>query len=724
MVSPGGDSAKRREAPMDKSVKDRISDTAADRARVRMLVASGQWKRAEDDSERFRSFAAKRIEIRTKSGAEAIQGDSLDFQPASFLPEGAVVRRAVVYVETTFGTTSMTGSGFMISPRLMITNQHVIPHTQAALGATITFDRELDELGRPRPTTTFALDPAAFALFSDEARLDYAVIAVGNRLSGDGTLADFSYCPLSASGDKHVLGMNTNIIQHPLGQRKLISIRKNLLVARTDETLLYETDTQVGSSGSPVFNDDWEVVALHHYGEPFLRHEDDAGKPVPQEVNEGIRISALVADLVARRAELPLSAAPLLAEALELGARAIAPPREPRLGPPRAGQGRATAQPEALIRHIDEATTMTAAKPSTSVDFVVPLRISVSLDGASPSVAASPAAGAALGARALSPAPVLARTAEAVRVDSDYGNRSGYLANFIPNANVPLPGLSTSLAKAVAPLRATEPNAALGELKYEHFSIKLNRTTRMAIFTATNIDGETYLAVDRDTGKVKASEGEKWFKDPRISESFTINQEFYSAWSTYFDRGHLTRRTDPTWGTSEQAERANADTYHFTNCSPQHFRFNETARYWQGVERYVLENGVLAQDVKKALCVFQGPIFDDTIDRWADDVQVPSSFFKVVVWRGRQELKAVGIVVDQGALLDEPRVSLGQPRDLPRVNVKQWLVTIASIEKRTGLDFGQSVRDADTYKPGAQAAIGAEAMKGELLLDFSQIKLV
>ena len=83
----------------------------------------------------------------------------------------------------------------------------------------------------------------------------------------------------------------------------------------------------------------------------------------------------------------------------------------------------------------------------------------------------------------------------------------------------------------------------------------MHKTKRLAMFTAANIDGDTYLEVSRTTGQAGGSEGEKWFLDPRISASFFIDQPFYSAWSTYFDRGHLTRRSDPTWGTPEQAAR-------------------------------------------------------------------------------------------------------------------------------------------------------------------------
>lgn len=68
--------------------------------------------------------------------------------------------------------------------------------------------------------------------------------------------------------------------------------------------------------------------------------------------------------------------------------------------------------------------------------------------------------------------------------------------------------------------------------------------------------------------------------------------------------------------------------------------------------------------------MYQGPLFDEKIDRWADDVQIPSSFWKVVVSEGATKLKAVGLVVDQLALLDETRASLRRPEDLPAVDVQ------------------------------------------------------
>jgi len=112
-------------------------------------------------------------------------------------------------------------------------------------------------------------------------------------------------------------------------------------------------------------------------------------------------------------------------------------------------------------------------------------------------------------------------------VDRDYGSRSGYQTDFLPRATVSLPQPDAALKKQVAPLCASEPDAAGGLLKYEHFSLKMHQTRRLAIYTATNIDGDTYLNVDRATGQVSsAQEADRWFKDPRISENFYLGPDF------------------------------------------------------------------------------------------------------------------------------------------------------------------------------------------------------
>src|SRR5947208_1987598 len=54
-----------------------------------------------------------------------------------------------------------------------------------------------------------------------------------------------------------------------------------------------------------------------------------------------------------------------------------------------------------------------------------------------------------------------------------------------------------------------------------------------------------------------------------------------------FDRGHLVRRLDSTWGdTVDEAKQHGDDSFHFTNCSPQFWSFNQGKQLWAGLEDY------------------------------------------------------------------------------------------------------------------------------------------
>lgn len=682
-----------------------VEQSSEARANVRRLAAARRYAAAEPDNTRYALYTTRRAAITLpKSGREAKQGETLDLQPAWFLPEGAKARRAVAYVEVNTPQVSNLASGFLVSPRLFMTNQHVIADAQVARYAQVTFDREQGDDGRPASSTSFLLDPDAFALFSGEEELDYALVGIGQRRTGEAELDELGYCVLSNRPDKHVLGMNVNIVHHPNGLPKMVSIRNNLLSHRTARTLLYETDTETGSSGSPVFNDDWELVALHHWGEPFLETTSDIGDRIPMAVNEGVRISRIFEDLLERLDSLDAPQRDVLREALSYSDDVSTPAAGKRLKP--KGEAAAKQDPEApkvgkprapVERQLQTPQTQTTGR---EMKVTLPIEITISIG--------DPAGAGQGSAEAVPSRPVraLSSGAEKVKIDRDYTNRTGYQEDFVPGVVIPLPRPSDTLAEQIAPLRDDQPNAADGELLYEHFSIKLLKGKRVAAFTATNIDGANYRDVDRKTGLVKGPEAETWYNDDRVSSSFYLGQAFYSEWSTYFDRGHLTRRMDPNWGTDEEAERANADTYHFPNCSPQHFRFNQTTPYWQGAERYILEHGALAKQSINRLSVFTGPVYDDDIDLWADDVQIPSTFFKVIVWRGKKGLRSVALMVDQLALLGESRVNLGQPTEGPPPDVQQWRVPVTKAEDATGLDFGSDVRTADTFKEGPQPTAG------------------
>jgi V8-like Glu-specific endopeptidase len=63
---------------------------------------------------------------------------------------------------------------------------------------------------------------------------------------------------------KGISGQSVSIIQHPKGNRKEIVLYGNRVQAVYQDFIQYETDAEPGSSGSPIFNEQWQLVGLHH----------------------------------------------------------------------------------------------------------------------------------------------------------------------------------------------------------------------------------------------------------------------------------------------------------------------------------------------------------------------------------------------------------------------------------------------------------------------------
>ena len=71
---------------------------------------------------------------------------------------------------------------------------------------------------------------------------------------------------------------------------------------RGDRDLRYFTDTEGGSSGSPVLNDEWKVVALHR-GSAFAKGVDYQGRSTAY-INLGTQIHAILAHIQANAPDL------------------------------------------------------------------------------------------------------------------------------------------------------------------------------------------------------------------------------------------------------------------------------------------------------------------------------------------------------------------------------------------------------------------------------------
>lgn len=299
-----------------------------------------------------------------RSAAESLQGNTVDFLPVAFLDLARAAANSVARV--VFPDGSPQGTGFLVSPRLFLTNYHVIPSPEEASSFRLEFQYELDAQRQQVEVTRFALDPGLFFEADPEDDLDFSLVAVGQRLEGPRTLADFGFIPLSDDPDKHVVGGRVNIVQHPQGRHKEIVVRENLILARTETTLIYGADTLPGSSGGLVANDRWEAVALHHYGSPFRAlHDQSAGLPAVG--NEGIRISAILADLRARLPALAAARSDLLQEVLSPFTS------QPVLVPSRSSGEASRQAPPALPG------TAVEVDPDRAATWTVPLTVSVRL---------------------------------------------------------------------------------------------------------------------------------------------------------------------------------------------------------------------------------------------------------------------------------------------------------------------------------------------------------
>ncbi|MEU0427146.1 serine protease [Streptomyces canus] len=244
---------------------------------------------------------------------ERIISRSNELQAWSFLPRGARAAGTVARITMRHdGREIPHGTGFLVSPRLLMTNHHVLPNAGVAGRCFLEFNAQVTIDNAPDAVIRMEFDPGTF--FTAAKLLDFALVAVApandGRLPGD----VFGWNKLSAQPGNLVVGERVNIIGHPNGRLKEIALRDNALLVRLEDFLHYKTDTEPGNSGSPVFNDQWEVVALHHSGvprtndnrEPLRKdgqiwRDGDGDDAVDWIANEGVRISSIMRHLAALR---------------------------------------------------------------------------------------------------------------------------------------------------------------------------------------------------------------------------------------------------------------------------------------------------------------------------------------------------------------------------------------------------------------------------------------
>jgi hypothetical protein len=191
-------------------------------------------------------------------------------------------------------TSTGVGTGFLLGPSVVMTNYHVIasivatPTQRGTVG--IRFDYKTTDDGVTiKEGEVYRLAEDWLVDSSPVAELDYALLRIdgtpgtdpiGDAPPGSAPLRQW----LTPQAHTFEEGEPLFIMQHPLAAPLKLApgaVRGIDKVNASPPRVTYTANTEPGSSGSPCFSSDWELIALHHYGDPTG--------------NEGIPFSAIMA---------------------------------------------------------------------------------------------------------------------------------------------------------------------------------------------------------------------------------------------------------------------------------------------------------------------------------------------------------------------------------------------------------------------------------------------
>jgi hypothetical protein len=214
------------------------------------------------------------------------------------------------------------GTGFLVAPDLVLTNEHVVAPVRADPALVpqvdIRFDyKALADGNVVSPGAFFKLEPAGWledwsppsgvdelidqgTAVPGVEELDYAVLRIagapGNQTLGAadqpgaptrGWITELAPAPAE---DTFLF-----ILQHPLGKPIALAGDRVTAVNGNGTRIRYTTNTEHGSSGAPCFDVNWRLAALHHLGDPGYARMQRA------DYNEGVPLDAILGLLEQRQ---------------------------------------------------------------------------------------------------------------------------------------------------------------------------------------------------------------------------------------------------------------------------------------------------------------------------------------------------------------------------------------------------------------------------------------
>lgn len=584
-------------------------------------------------------------------------------------------------------------TGFMVSDELMLTNWHVFKNPEMAFESEVQFFYEYNTQGHPIAPAIFNFDTSKFFNNRD---LDYCFVRVQpTDRTGKIPLKSIGYLYLDKTLGKigEINEEKLNIIHHPQGDFKQISIRENLFVGIDETKIFYATDTAQGSSGSPVFNDQWQVVGLHHKSVPKLSangldYLDDNDRVIPiidgkidisrivWLKNVGIRISVILKHLLEENKNNEIVAG-----------LALPPPKEDLSFTIKSAGEVFESENENNMAN-DKNITINVPTAALSLEKSIEISLaSKAIEKVSTQIKTETTTNSQT---ALDEA--LFEIAKAEREqNTDFSECLGYDADFL-GVNVLLPQPNEVLEPQIARLK----NNSI-ELKYFKYSVIFNAVTRMPAISAVNVEGDASKRLDDSKRR------DNWLRDKRIDIECQLTDKFYSR--SKFDKGHMSRFEDANWdNTEEDALRNGIYTTFYTNACPQVVALNRGGGLWGKLEKQLLEKGIKKESGKKArMTVFNGPIFDDNKDRIFKGVKIPMEYYKIILWiNDENKLKATGFKLTQELLVnhikfDESMRIDEEALDIDKVVVfKDYQCSMKKLTELTNVDFS-GLEQFDTF---------------------------
>lgn len=180
------------------------------------------------------------------------------------------------------------GTGFLLSPDLVITNYHVMeevidnPGLQNKVVLRFQYKLDSDERRRSAGIECYLASGHWLIASSPIHKLDYALLHIDT--SGVERYGNASWAWHMPQSHTFTVGESLCIIQHPKGNPQKIALGSVTRIDTNPSRVHYTVNTRDGSSGSPCISSNGNIVALHQ------RESDPAN-------NKGIPFSAILADL-------------------------------------------------------------------------------------------------------------------------------------------------------------------------------------------------------------------------------------------------------------------------------------------------------------------------------------------------------------------------------------------------------------------------------------------